>query len=404
MSTHKSGRSGPPYHSIDIGPLGPVGTAKQGTFEFSDLFADFTKEIRCKNSNLLLGYLRVAIVEGHMTYLQSHAESIFLHPFYGLNSTVLIKKLEDSLHHHQELGWLPGEKEKDRLRLLCSALMHNLGCIKQSEPSLPRHEIAVASAGRLLGLAKWYFFVSSQRLEFPLYSVSTRNANLEWDNFKYWLDTAYEVRRNWSTVSRQRKQEDTKKAQEEALKQLRGEVYRAVDKRKVWNWIFLQIKDYEPAGRIETFKELFIEGDLNASNWIKDDVEDLQFVIANRCDLGNEIIFYIRKRLEGIKALIQDFYSGFTLLTKVQQDKFGNDGQTVQEKALLDSYDEKAEQLEVLPPAPERKDYATNGLWYKATGEWNILSKRWKQLQEEKKLTKPAPKTDLDPDSEGVEL
>jgi hypothetical protein len=347
----------------------------------NEALTSFTQEIRCHHSNILLGKLQVLIVEGHLTYLQSHSDSIYLHPFYGLDSTVLIKKLENSLHQHQEAGWIPGWKEKERLRLLCSALMHTLGCIKQTGPSLPRHEIAVASAGRLLGLAKWFFFISSQRLAFPLYSVSKQNDNLEWENFRYWLDSAYEVRHSWATQSRELKREAQERTQAEILKQIKGEVYRPVDKKKVWNWIQIQLEGREPAGRLATYKELFLEGDSNPSDWLKDDVDDVQFAIATHCDQGNEIMYFIRKRLEGIKALIHDFYSSFTLLTKVQEDKYGSDEQTTQEKEFFAGFDATAEALEKLPPPPDRKDFATNGLWIQATARWNILKKRWEQMQ-----------------------
>ena len=351
----------------------------------SDALTSFTQEIRCRNSNLTLGLIQIAIVEGHMTYLQSLNEAMFFHPFYGLDSTVLIKKLEDSLHQHQETGWTPGWKEKDRLRLLCSALMHNLGCIKQHEPSLPRHEIAVASAGRLLGLAKWFFFLSSRRFAFPIYSVSKANDNLEWQNFRFWLDGAYQVRHNWATQSRELQREEQERAHALALKELKGEVYRPVDKRKVWNWINVQLEGKIPAGRLTTFKTLFMDGDTNPSDWLKDDVDDVQFAIAEHCDMGNEIMFFIRKRLEGIKGLINDFYSSFTLLTKVQEDKYGSDEQTVQEKSFFQQFDSAAETLEVLPPPPDRKDFTTNGLWLQATARHSILSKRWSQLQNQRK-------------------
>jgi len=370
---------------------------------------EFTKEIRCENSGILLGHLRVMIVEGHLTYVQSYEDSVFLHPFYGLNSVVLVKKLEDSLHRHQEASWNPGDREKERLRLLCSALMHNLGCIRQQEPSLPKHEIAAASASRLLSLAKWFFYISSQRLAFPTYSVSPKNANLQWENFKYWLDSAFEIRKNWASTVQQRKEETLKRAEGEALKELKSAHSRPSERKKIWGWIEVQLRGHEPEGRIQTFKEIFLDGDLNAGYWLKQDVEDLQFSLAQHCDIDNEFNLYIRERLRGIKSLIHDFNSSFTLLTKVQQDKFGSDEQTPQEKEFFKSYDETAGTLEAMPPEPERKNFATNALWFQAKARWDILGKRWKQMQEEKAANGEKPKQvleeqlvdDSEEDSEG---
>src|SRR5258706_5879800 len=136
-----------------------------------------TKTIYCQNSGTVLGTLEVLILEGHIAYLESHSDSVYLHPFYRMSNTVILKKLEDCLHQCQEQGWICSHKEQQRLQLLCSALMFSLGAIKQDGASLPSFPIAAASTGRLVGLAKWYFFVSSQRLSFPLYSISTKNDN-----------------------------------------------------------------------------------------------------------------------------------------------------------------------------------------------------------------------------------
>lgn len=372
-------------------------------FQLSEALTSITREIYCHNSGVLLGHIQVCIVEGHMTYLQHHSENIFHHPFYGLDSVVLMGKLENSLAQHQESGWMPSESEKLRIRLLCSALMHSMGSIKQFEPSLPKHEIAAGSAGRLLGLAKWFFFISSQRLAFPIYSVSARNENLGWENFRVWLDAAYQIRHDWADKVRERKKEAEKKAFDEAMLDIKRESIRAVDKKKVWNWIALQLDGKEPAGRIATFKDLFLNGDTEITSWLSDDVDDIQFAIAKHCDVGHEIMFYITKRLNGIRSLIKDFYSSFTLITKAQKDSYGNDEQTAQEKAFFAGYDATAASLEELPAPPERKDFATLGLHMQAQAKWNILKKRWEELQKQKALRETESAKSAVND-EGVEL
>lgn len=338
------------------------------------------KDIYCHNSGVLLGHIQIAIVEGHMTYLQAHSESIYVHPFYGLDDTVLMKKLESSLHLHQEAGWIPSDAEKIRLRLLTSSIMFRLGSIKQDRPTLPSHVVSIASAGRLLGLAKWFWYISSQRLAFPLYSVSGKNENLEWENFKHWLDSAYEIRHDWANTSRELKREAEKKALDKALLELKREVYRPVDKRKVWGWIALQMEGHEAPGTLETWKSLFLNGDTNITDWLKDDVEDLQFAIAKHCDTGHEVLFYINQRLNAIRSMIEDFYGSFTLLTKVQSDHYGTDEETAEEKEFFAGFDKQAGVLDSLPDAPKREDFATMGLFLQAQARWNILKKRWDQM------------------------
>lgn len=337
-----------------------------------------TRTIFCRNSGVVLGQLEIKIFEGHLPYLESHDEAIYLHPFYRMSSAVLLKKMEDCLHKTQESGWIGTDVEKTRLSLLTSALMHSIGCIKQECPTLPRFEYAAASGGRLLGLAKWFWWISSQRLSFPVYSISKRNGNLDWNNFRHWLDSAYLIREEWASTSRKLNLAAQKRAQEQSIREINSEVYRRVDTRKVWNWIDLQLENHFAPGRRETFKNLFLNGDIEAHEWTVDDVEDLKIALVQHCDIGNEIMHFINKRLTGIQGLIRDFYSGFTLLTKIKEDQSQlEEEKTPEELAFFDEYDKKVEALEALPPAPQRKDFATLGLFLKAQAQWNILKKRF---------------------------
>lgn len=341
-----------------------------------------TKTIYCQNSGVVLGTLEVLILEGHLAYLESHSESVYLHPFYKMGNNVLLKKLEDCLHKCQEQGWVCSHAEQQRLQLLCSAIMFSLDSIKQDGPSLPSFQIAAASAGRLVGLTKWFFFASSQRLAFPLYSVSIRNENRNWENFKHWIDSAYDIRNTWSNGKRELQKEAEIRAREQSIKEIKSESFRRVDTRKVWNWLHLQLADHLSFGRLETFKNLFLNGDLEAHEWTTDDVEDLQEALLMYCDIGNDIMHFVNKRLEGIRGLIKDFYSSFTLLTKVgDSSKFTNEQQTPEELSFFAEFDKRAELLESLPNGPKREDFATLGLFLKAQASHRILTKRFNALQ-----------------------
>lgn len=344
-----------------------------------------TKTIFCQNSGVVLANLEVKIFEGQLSYLEAHSEALYLHPFYRVSTIVLIKKLEDCLHQFQEQGWTGSHAEQLRLRLLTSATMFHLDSVKQDRATLPSFAVAAASSGRLLGIAKWFFYVSSQRLALPLYSISKLNDNLEWENFKHWLDSAYEVRNSWSSKSRVLKRDAEQKAMSESLKEIKSEHYRRIDTRKVWNWIELQLEDHTPAGRIETFKSLFLNGDLEAHEWIMDDVDDIREAVLLYCDKGNEIMFFIQKRLDGIAALVRDFYSGFTLISGKKGSTGVDEDQTPQEAMFIGEYDAKAEQLLEMPPPPKRESFESTGLFLKAQAQWNILSKRFKFLQDKKK-------------------
>lgn len=344
------------------------------------------KTIYCQNSGLPLANLEVTIFEGHLPYVESFDNSIALHPFYKLSSRVLISKLESSLHQAQEQGWICSNAEQTRLRLLVSALMYSLDSLKQECSTLPSFPVASGSAGRLLGLAKWFYFISSQRLAFPIYSVSKKNENLQWENFKFWLDSAYEVRQAWSSQSKQLARNAQQRAYELSLKEIKSEsILKRVDTKKVWNWIQIQLEGNYAEGRLVTFRSLFLDGDLNAHDWTADDVDDLIEALNEHCDLGNEIMFFIKKRLSGIRALIRDFYSSFTVINSNSDGgDFGSEEQTKQEQAFFSTFDDKVDQLEQMPSAPKREDFETLGKFLKAQAHWNILNKRFQQIKGKK--------------------
>jgi len=345
-------------------------------------FDSIIKTIYCQNSGVVLGNLECKIFEGQLAYMEAHSDAVYLHPFYRLSSIVLIKKLEDCLHWFQNQGWVGTNAEQLRLRLLVSATMFHLDSIKQDRATLPAFPIAAASAGRLLGLTKWFFYLSSKRLQFPLYSISGLNENIQWENFKHWIDSAYEIRHLWATKSKEYQREAEQRAMEESLREIKSEhVFKRIDTRKVWNWISLQLEDNVPPGRIETFRNLFLNGDTEASEWTIDDVDDLREAIVKFVDRGNEIMFFISKRLDGIAAIIRDFYSSFTIVSRVSGGNF-TDSQTPEEALFYSEYDKKVEGLVELPPAPKLESFQSRVLFLKAQAQWNILAKRFKYKQD----------------------
>lgn len=347
-----------------------------------------SQTIRCAKSGFPLGQLQITIIEGQLSYLEAHNDAIYLHPFYRLSSTVLLKKLEDSLHQAQSNGWAVSQHEQDRLRLLTSATMYCIGVLKQEGYSLPSFAVAAGSAGRLLALAKWFFFLSSQRLELPQYSVGPRTENVLWENFKHWLDAAFQVRDDWGKKARVLEQEAQKRLYDENVRDIKSESFRRVDLNKVWKWIENQLEEVVPAGRRTTLRKLFLDGDHEAHEWLADDVDDLQELLVKHCDCGNEIMHFIQKRLNGIRALIRDFYSGFTLLGSGLSGGPGQnevDRQTKEEIELIAEYDAKVEVLESLPQKPLRESFASLALFLKAEAQWNILKRRWDQKQKEQK-------------------
>lgn len=351
------------------------------------------KLIHCQRSGILLAKVE-ALCSNGWPLLSAPTFEHLVHPVYSFPLDKLILRYKEQLSLAEQAEWCLADRELTELGLTMSATMYAIDCIWQpsieaaykQQPSLPCLATIAGSAARLLSLSCWYHYATSKRMSFPLYRISALNNNLGWENFSVWLDDAFEIKADWEAGRTQLERDELLKKRTDALLTVKAEhVYKRIDFTKVWNWIDIQlVKDGRyPAGRRETFKSIFMKGDVTPEDWLVDDVEDLQFAIVECCDIGNEITFFINTRLNSIKAVIEDFYGSFTLLTH-SVDDVSDDCMTLLESektnAFFSNFDKKLEALQdsgiELPPAPKREGFASLGLFLKAQAEWNILSRR----------------------------
>lgn len=353
-----------------------------------------TKIIHCPRSGLPLA--TVTTICSHGWPLLSAFQTTLLHPIYNFPIEKLIIKLDSELREAEQVAWCIDPTSETEIRLTMSAIMYALEAIwqppveathlwKQLEPSLPSWAVAIGTGGRLVKLASWYHYATSKRLEFPRYRISTQNSNTKWENFAAWLDEAFEIKTDWEQGRDKLSHEEELRKRSAALLEVRADsVYKRIDFNKVWNWIDVQMAQYPayPAGRRETFKTIFMKGDQSPEEWTVDDIEDVHFAIVETCDIGNEICFFINNRLRQIRAVIEDFYSSFTLLSKVSGEGIDAlDAVTPAEQAasssFFSSFDKRASELETLPEAPKRESFASYPKFLQAQAQWNILKRRY---------------------------
>lgn len=360
-----------------------------------------TNIIFCPRSGLPLAKVEALCSHGWplINTLQSATHGL-LHPIYGMPLDKLLIKLRSELHHAEQIAWCSIDNEMREIQLSVSAVMYALDCIwlppaeathlwNKLEPSLPAWFVCVASAKRLLHLASWYHYATSKRLSFPLYRISKTNNNLNWENFSAWLDDAYEVKSQWEKGRDALKDAEELKLRTEALITVKAEnIYKRIDFNKVWGWIDIQMKQDAryPEGRRQTFKSIFMSGDMHPEEWSLDDVEDVQMAVLETCDAGNEIMFFIRKRLSHIHRMIQDFYSSFTLLNTVSKEAQGLLDNVTQHEvqttaAFFQKFDRRIEALGSLPPEPKRESFESNAKFIQAQAQWRILKRRYEQTQ-----------------------
>lgn len=356
-----------------------------------------TNIILCPRSGLPLAKVEALCSHGWplLSTLSSTTGGL-LHPIYGFPAERLISKLRSELQAAEQISWCCTDHDIRDMKLSISALMYALDCMwmphpdavqqrKQIEPSLPSWDVCVGSASRFVALASWFHYATSKRLVFPLYRVSKLNNNLGWENFSAWLDDAFDVKRKWEGGKEALKDAEELKLRTEALLTVKAEnIYKRIDFMKVWNWINIQMKEHAdyPAGRRETFKTIFLSGDMHPEDWTLDDIEDLQVAVLETCDIGNEIMHFIRTRLKHIRAMIQDFYSSFTILSSSNLGLLGNPGEASEEEkkatnAFMEKFDNRLDILSELPAEPKRESFTSLGLFMKAQAEWRILKRRF---------------------------
>jgi len=353
-----------------------------------------TKIIYCQRSGLPLASVTALCSQG-WPFL-NNVTGTMLHPIYNMELTALIVRLRDKASVAHDAAWFVESHIMDDIRVCMSAIMYSLDAMwlppaadsfHKIEPSLPATSVAVGSAKRLLDLASWYHYATSKRLSFPLYRATSKNKNLDWSNFKDWLDTAWDIRKEWEEGRSEAERQELLRKRNEALLTVKAEdVYKRVDFNKVWNWIDVQLaanKEY-PVGRRETFKSIFMKADTNPEDWTVDDVEDLQFAITECCDIGNEITYFINRRLNNIKAGISAFYSSFTLITHVASDNANpemSEHEQAKTQQFFSEFDRRVESLESLPPAPKREQFASMAHFLKAQAQHNILARRFEMAK-----------------------
>lgn len=354
------------------------------------------KTIYCPRSGLPLAQI-TSLVSGHWNTPILHTfTGHILHPIYSVPLPALLSRLSAQIISLEAQNYKPESiSEQIELSLSLSAIMYSLDCIVQENkrpiPSLPAFPIAVGAAPRVLHLASWYFHLTTHRLCFPKFHPDIGNTNLNWQNFPIYLDACFTIKEEWESGRKKLDDEEKAKAAAAAGKELKKEnIYKVLDYKKIWNWIDIQISQSPkyPLGRRETFKTLFLRGSYEPENWLADDIDDLAEAVFDLCDQGNEITFFIRQRLAGIRDAINQFYGSFTLLGGVPQEGKESvvlsDAETVKEKEFFESFDSQISALSELPPAPERSQFPSLGLFLKAQAQHNILVRRFNLINSKK--------------------
>lgn len=318
------------------------------------------------------------------------------HPIYSYSLSKLIKGLTDHLDIAYETGFKFGDEHdwrKQDIAMHMSAIMWAMEAIWQPPAgghivgSLPSTVIAIAHAPKLLDLVEWYYGETSQRLRFPLYRIHPNNNNLNWENFSHWLEAAADVRTGWELRKTQRVREEDIRKTEDALLEVRARsIWKRLDYVKVWNWIDMNLAAGVSEARRAHYRELFLKGDSNPDDYTMHSVDNFMCDVVEYCDLGNEIMFFIRGRMNMIRTVIQEFCSGYRLITDVLElggviNTEAERRELAQTTATLAHITGDVAVLTELPPQPVRSDFTTHARFLQAQARWNITKREWDKQQ-----------------------
>lgn len=319
--------------------------------------------------------LSITPLSGGVWPLVTKFEHAIVHPIYDLPPETIIAKLANLLNEADRQQYQLSENAEQQLQLAVSATLRILNCLvtTQGKPAgLPGPGIILGSGQALLKLAKWH----SKLIKKP--ALPRYRPPEAWLNFPAWTEACMEIYDTWHRVKR--KEEDSIQAIIDADVDVR-KVYKNIDRNKVWNWIAKQCADV-PAGRLVTMKSLFTTPIINPLDWMADDVDDLTEIISKNCDATHDIMHYVMSHCNAIRKQINDYNSGFVLITSDTSPSEIISENSVAENAAMNvtlkSYRTQAEELTAAPVPPNKADYPKLVEFLKAQAEYRILLKLWK--------------------------
>ena len=307
-----------------------------------------------------------------------------VHPIYAKfsssnsnNIVKLLAQLNNICEYNAMNGWEesnnPGLIKEQAL--LFSAILWNLGALKVTIPSLPTKTVVFGCAERFRDLLNWYVNNTARRTSLPIYHLTHETKH--WVNFSGWLDGVAEMRDEWNLVVRKKNLEEET---QDAIVEIRDSaVYTKLSFKKVWNWIDIQLTDEYSAGRRETLKNIFLNGENDPYLWVPDDIDDVVEAVTKCCDGDNIVMHFIQMRCDNVRKAINNFYSGFSVIATRNDDAEGAKcyfTDTTIKNEFLETIDKELETIEVLPEKPKRSAFKSDVEFMRANAHYNLLMRQ----------------------------
>jgi len=272
----------------------------------------------CKYSGLLLGkfYPNTGLynkttMDGMSPYVRNWQETVTLHPIFSVSVSALLIRARETFML-QKAGKLNFPMQQRQLMML--AMLHAGDAIVQDFPLLPEPRIADTYFAEVLEMIAWKHEVASTRLHFPRLHIGKDSG---FEQVPIWLKVCASCREEYENVVRTRQKAAKVKASEMAIKSLRKNLFENISLRRLWNWMEVQI----PAMEIDSWpevKELFFVDEKNIHAWTQSEVDTLEEIFLEFCEVGNSISHEVSKRIEEIRRWLSLYEDTFEILVTDQ--------------------------------------------------------------------------------------
>lgn len=310
----------------------------------------FHMPLVCARSGVFLGKFYPSVGLASTTpYVNAWKETTFLHPIFSLSLSTLL--------HRATACWTL-EKTGTRQfpiqhkQLLLLAMLHASGCIRQDVAGLPSPKIVEIHFPRVIELLGWKNDQASERLQFPRLhiwkgAIREDETNL-FANVPMWIGACEGVKEEWESVTRETQKKAKALASAAAMRNIRRAMYQDISLRRLWNWISTQVPETVLVNNPD-LQQLFFTTEDQINVWEAEDIEALEDLVLQYCELGNSISHEVMKRTKQLMEWYQLYYDTFEIVVDTTRFE-GFKGM----------------------PEPQLKDFKTKAEWLVSVARWKL--------------------------------
>lgn len=310
----------------------------------------FHMPLVCARSGLFLGKFYPSVGLASTTpYVQAWKETTFLHPIFSWSLSTLIYRAIANWNMEKTGTRSYPMREK---QLMFLAMLHASNCIRQDAAGLPAPKIVEVHFPRLIELLSWKNDQASERLQFPRLHI-WKGANKEDENNLFvnvpgWIAACESVKEEWENIVRESQKKAKSQAHALAMKSIRRAMYSDISLRRLWNWIKAQAPQTVLEGNAD-LEQLFFAEENQINIWTKEDIEALEDLVIQYCELGTSVSHEVMKRIKLLMTWWQTYYDTFEI--------------------IIDSGMFREHKGE---PEPQQKDFDTKAKYLVALARWKL--------------------------------